>query len=83
MSLALREGGLATIQRVAEGIEDAAEGCDAKTSPADGAASARLLCGYEVVSFQEDREGVNVEYRPRGQAATAAISVLRADALLG
>ena len=80
---ALRAGGLATIQHATEGIEDAAEGCDANASPADGAASARLLCGYEVVSFEEDGEGVNVEYRPRGQAATAATSVLRADALLG
>ena len=48
---ALRAGGLATIQHATEGIEDAAEGCDANASPADGAASAWLLCGYEVVSF--------------------------------
>jgi len=74
---ALRAGGLVTIQH-------AAEGCNAKTTPADDdAVSARLLCGHEVVSFTEDEEGVNVEYRPRGQTAGAPTSMLRADALLG
>ena len=81
---ALRAGGLVTIQHAAEGIDAVAQGCKAKAMPADDdAVSARLLCGYEVVSFTEDEEGVTVEYRLRGQAAAAPTLMLLADALLG
>jgi len=49
---------------------------------ADTSADVRMLCGYDVVSFKEDEEGVRVEYRQRGRT-DAPTSVLRGDALLG
>lgn len=48
----------------------------------DADAGAALLCGYEVVSFDEGDEGVGVEYRQRGRA-DAPSSVLRGTVLLG
>ena len=44
-------------------------------------AGAALMCGYDVVSFDEDEEGVSVKYRQRG--GTAPASTLRGDVLLG